>query len=407
METTGKQPYRWAMLSFLFLAKSISNGLALSGISVVFPMIAKDINLNYSQIGSVWGALPLGILVTSLIGGVAADRFGLKKVITWALFFTTVFAALRGTSTSYWQLWAYMFAMGLASGFLIPNLFKGVAMWFDKSELGMANGVLGLGGTIGQATGFLLGVPLSNALGSWQHFLLFIGALNLVVAILWVLAAREREQAAETAVSEKTSMGRESFKKVFTVRDIWLICFIEFFFIGVQLTITGVLPTVLVAKGIPQAQAGGLASIVNFASIIGLIIGPIVSDKIGLRKICLWPLILIGVIGLVGIAFLNGKALLVSIALYGFVNGWAFPIIRAIVPELKEIGPSLSGTAYGGILTFNRIGSWLLPVVTGALMTSTGNPKAGMLFCAGACIVAVVLTLFLRETGSRVSSIQN
>ena len=101
MENQDNASYRWQMLSYLFLTNLIFNGIAFNVIPPLFPRISQELNLNYTQIGSLIGALPFGMLLFSLIGGVAADRFGMKKVISIAMGFAAVFVALRGLAPGY------------------------------------------------------------------------------------------------------------------------------------------------------------------------------------------------------------------------------------------------------------------------------------------------------------------
>ena len=121
------------MLGYLSLINLVFNGIAVNVIPPLFPRISQELNLNYAQIGSIVGALALGMLLFSLVGGVIADRFGIKKVISIAMLFASIFAGARGLADHYIALWMYTFLMGVSFGFIIPNLTKGIAMWFGPS----------------------------------------------------------------------------------------------------------------------------------------------------------------------------------------------------------------------------------------------------------------------------------
>lgn len=71
--------------------------------------------------------------------------------------------------------------------------------------------------------------------------------------------------------------------------------------------------------------------------------------------------------------------------------------------ELKEIGPILAGSAFGGIFTFNRIGGVAVPWLMGLAMEGI-SAGAGFFFIAGGALIPPVLVLFLREPGRRVTA---
>ena len=398
MAAEEKAAYRWPMLACLFMINLVVNGFVIHVLPPVFPRIAVDMSLNYAQLGSIWGALALGMLSFSLIGGVAADRFGLKRVISVALICAAVLGGLRGLAVDFWTLWLCMLFIGVSYGFVIPNLTKGVAMWFGPSELGRANGLLLMGVAIGSGLGLLVGAPLAAALGSWQN-VMFLGAgLSIILWVLWLTAAKERQPIGTMTEFMKARPGVwQGLRRVFTVKEMWLLCFIELVVIGRMGAIVGLLPTFLVERGMSDTEAGVFVSLTNWASLAGMFVGPWLSDRFGLRKIFIWPFLLVNVAMIGLIPVLWGWSLYLVWILSGLVAGMALPLLRSITMELKEIGPLLSGSAFGGIFTFNRIGGFVIPWLMGLVMTASA--AIGVYFVAGLGVIPAALVLFLRETG--------
>ena len=398
MAAEEKAAYRWPMLACLFMINLVVNGFVIHVLPPVFPRIAVDMSLNYAQLGSIWGALALGMLSFSLIGGVAADRFGLKRVISVALICAAVLGGLRGLAVDFWTLWLCMLFIGVSYGFVIPNLTKGVAIWFGPSELGRANGLLLMGVAIGSGLGLLVGAPLAAALGSWQN-VMFLGAgLSIILWVLWLTAAKERQPIGTMAEFMKARPGVwQGLRRVFTVKEMWLLCFIELVVIGRMGAIVGLLPTFLVERGMSDTEAGVFVSLTNWASLAGMFVGPWLSDRFGLRKVFIWPFLLVNVAMIGLIPVLWGWSLYLVWILSGLVAGMAMPLLRSITMELKEIGPLLSGSAFGGIFTFNRIGGFVIPWLMGLVMTASA--AIGVYFVAGLGVIPAALVLFLRETG--------
>ena len=399
MAAEEKAAYRWPMLTYLFLINLIVNGFVIHVLPPVFPRIAVEMGLSYAQLGSIWGALALGMLFFSLVGGVAADRFGLKRVLSVALICAAVIGGLRGLAYDFWTLWLSMLLLGVSYGFVVPNLTKGVAMWFGPSELGKANGLLLMGPALGTGLGLLVGAPLASALGGWQNMMFFGGGLSAALWVIWLVAAREREPTGVMAeLLQARRNVRQGLRRVFSVKEMWLICFMELFIIGRVAALMGLLPTYLVERGMTDSEAGILVSLANWASLAGMFVGPWLSDRIGLRRIFVWPALLVNVV-LVGlIPLLSGWSLYLVWIVSGLVAGLVLPLLRSVVMELKEIGPFLSGSAFGGIFTFNRIGGFVIPWLMGVVMTSV-SAAVGVYFVAGLGVLPAVLTFFVRETG--------
>jgi MFS family permease len=193
----------------------------------------------------------------------------------------------------------------------------------------------------------------------------------------------------------------EGLKRVFSVRDIWLLCMTEVFVIGNMMAIGGILPTYLVNKGMSENQAGVFIALNMLMFLIGLWVGPYLSDRSGLRKVFVWPFFLGSALGIPLYAVLWGWPLYLINLIGGLVVGCGMPQLRSIVMELEEIGPILSGSAFGALFTFNRIGGFVVPWLMGAVMTAF-NAEIGIYFIALLALIPPVLILFVRETGRRV-----
>jgi MFS family permease len=402
MENQARASYRWPMLGYLSLINLVFNGIAVNVIPPLFPRISQELNLNYAQIGSIVGALALGMLLFSLAGGVIADRLGMKKVISIAMLFASIFAGARGLADDYIALWMYTFLMGVSFGFIIPNLTKGIAMWFGPQELGRANGILLIGVFIGIGLGFALAPPVATLAGGWRNVMFLCSGICLVLWVLWMVAGREREYSGVIAELMKLRPGPlEGLRKVFSVREIWLLCMTEVFVIGNMMAIGGILPTYLVKKGMSENQAGLFIALNTLMLLIGLWVGPYLSDKSGLRKVFVWPFFLGSALMIPLYAVLWGWPLYLVNLIGGLVVGCGMPQLRSIVMELEEIGPILSGSAFGALFTFNRIGGFVVPWLVGAVMTAF-NAQIGIYFIAFLALIPPVLILFVRETGRRV-----
>ena len=82
--------------------------------------------------------------------------------------------------------------------------------------------------------------------------------------VLWLIAARERQPIGAMAELMKARPKVwQGLRRVFTVKEMWLLCFIELVVIGRMAALMGLLPTFLVERGMSDAQAGMFVSLAN------------------------------------------------------------------------------------------------------------------------------------------------
>ena len=191
-EIASRNPYRWAMLTYLFLINLIFNGAIFMVMPPLFPSMAAELHFNYEQIGSLWGSNFLGMMFFTLVGGVAADRMGVKKAISISIFLASIIVGLIGLGSGYFTLWTLYFLLGSCAGFLVPNLFKSVTLWFGSNELSRANGILMMGASIGMSIGLLVGAPMNAVLGNWRNVMTVNSGIGILFVLMWV-ASPERK----------------------------------------------------------------------------------------------------------------------------------------------------------------------------------------------------------------------
>jgi len=396
-----KAAYRWQMLAYFCLINTFLNGFNIGVVPPLFPEISAELSLTNTETGITWGAWFLGMMLFSLLGGATADRLGVRKVVGVALIFSALFCALRGFMPGFPGLAVSMFFLGVSLGFVVPNLTKGVGIWFGVEELGLANGILIIAAGGGAVLGMMTSASiLSPLLGGWRAVMWFTGALAAGFFILWIIAAKERP-AGEAASAARQPGTLEGMKKVVGMRELWLVCLMEFCVVGGWLAFQGFFPTMLVQKGMPAARAGELLGLTMILAGVFNAVGPRLSDRVGLRKPFIWPFLLAGGAAIPLAAFFTGGHLFALLIPVVVGIGTAVPLFRVVVLETEQVGPLYAGSAIGLLFTLNRLGAFILPVVVGALVDKTGLFWPGFLLLGALSLVAAGLCLALTETGVR------
>src|SRR5271166_6986741 len=90
------------------MIQAVGGGLGWSVLPPLMPAIAKELGISHAMGGVVWGAAPLGIALSSLLGGAAVDRFGPRRVAGLALVAGAFACAARAWAVGPWSLAAAM-----------------------------------------------------------------------------------------------------------------------------------------------------------------------------------------------------------------------------------------------------------------------------------------------------------
>lgn len=417
VQSKGKNPYRWVMLGLCCMFFFVFTGLASSSLAYLMPMIAEDLGFTRAQAGDVQSALALGVIIFVFIGGSLLDKYSVKKVMGAVSLVAAIVIATRGFASNFTFFYIIMIMLGLAQGVYAPGVQKVIAIWFDRTELFKANGMLTAASPIGSIVGLNFAYPLATKFGSWQYPFYIAGALGLITTVLWFIFAKDRLRS-EAALTSTANIGDddnvsiwENTKAILRNRQVWILCAVEFFCLGAIWAGTAFSPTVFQTDPrwmIDPAYAGRITSMANVGTLVGVLTIPRLSDKFGLRKIFVVPGGLIAaVFYIMSYNSFNFNVSLVTMFLAGAATGTIIPAAKNMLMEQPEIGAARAGTALGIISTVQRLGIIVLTMVLGRLFDYTGDGVLSMSIVMGMMILASVLLIFAKETGWKVMKKEN
>src|SRR5882762_962629 len=96
--TTHRTSFRWVIVALLFLI-TVFNYVDRTAISYAIHAIAAEFELGDSTVGLILGAFGVGYFVTTLIGGIAVDRWGASRVLLAAAIVWSIAVAGAGVAT--------------------------------------------------------------------------------------------------------------------------------------------------------------------------------------------------------------------------------------------------------------------------------------------------------------------
>lgn len=273
----------------------------LNGTRMIYPVLLPDFSdkfgLTHTTAGLLVTVIWLCYAIGQMPGGVLADRFGERKMLTASVSLVVVGVGLVLVAPTALALFAATGAVGLGlSQYPIARITVLSRLYPDR--IGRALGVTMASGDIGQT----VIPPIASVLAAgvaWQLGLGFVlPVLCLTAGVIWVtLPKREAD-------GQTDDLSREHIGYVFDElleRKFLVVGVILFLFIFVLQTFSAFYPTYLVdQKGLSTTAAGTLFGLFFAVGVVAKPAAGVAYDTIGLRKSL--PVVLAGSIA--GLALL-------------------------------------------------------------------------------------------------------
>lgn len=179
---------RWWTLALLFFATTI-NYLDRIVLSVLAPVIRKDIHLPEQVYGYVTGAFSFAYMIGFLAVGKFIDHYGTRIGYAVAIAWWSVAAAGHALARSALGLGLWRGLLGLGESGNFPAAIKAVAEWFPKKDRAFATGVFNAGSNVAAMAGPPLLVWM-NAHFGWRGCFFITASLGFIWLALWLATYR-------------------------------------------------------------------------------------------------------------------------------------------------------------------------------------------------------------------------
>ena len=157
---------------------------------------------------------------------------GVKRTVTIGAWIGAVACIGRIFSVNFAMAWSTMFLLGTSIGLIVPNLPKMVWEWFPPEETGIASGVyissVGIGISLGLMTGAFF--------PSWQSVSIQGGGDGFNGYVVGSVSERSPHSRYPTI---RESPMKESVLHSIKKRNVWLLAFAQFLFLGGFIAYTG------------------------------------------------------------------------------------------------------------------------------------------------------------------------
>jgi len=337
-----------------------------SVVNVALPAIGADLGVGGGDLTWLINAylLPVGALV--LLGGVAGDRWGRRRVFLAGMALFSLASLGCALAPGFAWLIAARVVQGLGAAFMIPTSLALIGAAFDGEARGRAVGTWAAAGSITSALGPLAGGWLIDVTG-WRPIFL----INLPIALLAALLAWRRvEESRDRAAHRLDGLGALLATAGLAALTFGLTALAARHGIGDS---GGASASASGAFSTPVAAGSLAAGVALLAAFVG------VESRLGARA--MMPLHLFGTRSFVGVTLL-------TLFLYAALSG-----LFVLVPFLLIGIAGYSTVAAGAALLPLPVAMGLGSRAAGRLAERIG---ARLLLTVGPCIAAAGFALFLR-----------
>lgn len=378
-------------------------------ISVAGSGIMADLKLSPAEWGWVQSAFILSYGLLQIPMGALGDRFGHRKILTAIVLWWSAFTAFTGLAGGLASLLIIRFMFGIGEAGSSPCSTGVISRWFEKGEVGKAQGYVWAASRMGGALTPFVVIPVMMWVG-WRAAFYLLGALGVVWAIVWWWYYRDANafDSSDKISTSLTSIPSEEKVKdslpwagILSNRQFWLICGMYFFYAFGSWFFFSWFPTYMeLGRGFDKTELTYAVAVPFIMSMIGNIAGGHLTDrltqrfgiKVG-RKALGSSSLAISAICMFLAAFIPGK-----MAVFIFLS-LCFGIFDLMLPSAWalciDLGKHHAGTISGAMNTAGNIGGFCCGILFGQLVQQSGNYNLPLYMIAGMLIISAILFAFI------------
>ncbi|WP_182056760.1 MFS transporter [Pantoea sp. ME81] len=407
--TIGK--LRWGIVLLLLLA-AVVNYLDRANLSIANTTIAAEFGFSQTEMGLLLSAFLWPYALANLPAGWLVDKFGPKKMFSWALGLWSTFTVLAAFVNSYSFFYGLRMMLGIAESPFFTSGIKITHRWFGDNERGLPTAIINTGSQIANAIAPPILTVLLLTFG-WRGMFVAIGLMGIPLLLAWWKFYRDPEaredallHAGQRSVAAPEEKAQASWGALFRHSTTWFMVIGNFsimFTIWVYLTwLPGYLEKSL---GFSLKATGWIASIPFFAGILGVLVGGMLSDRLvrrGVRAITARKVPIVTGAALAAcfvapIPFVDSTPLAIGLLAMGYFCS-QMPQ-GALWTLASDIAPKSQVASLGAIQNFGGfLGAAMAPIVTGIILDTTGKFTNVFLLGAGLLMLgALSYGLFVRK----------
>ncbi len=415
---------RWRIFALMLALVSV-NYIDRASLSVAMPLISREFAIDPALQGLLLSSFFWTYALMQVPGGLLADRYGPRGVITASTVFWGLFQAAAALSTSGTALLATRLGLGAAEAPIYPAGGKLNALWMTPHERGRGAALLDGGAPLGAALGSLVIAFLIGTFGSWRIAFAVAGIGTVLCgAAAWsVIRNTPREHphineaearfiaeahAAEDRAGSDLAGNNDAapWTAYFRHRSTWCMCLGWLFFNEVFYGLLTWMPTYLYrVHGFDIRALGGASFTIFFLGFVGELFGGALGDAWlahgGAPNLVFRTLFgvaaAVTTASIFSVAFVSTPFAVVTLlsATLFFLRWcgmyWAIPSILG--------GRARAGVLGGCMNLGGNIAGITAPVVVGLIVQATGSYFLALMFFAGSGVALFACSTLIDYRG--------
>ncbi|MCR4440023.1 MAG: MFS transporter [bacterium] len=412
--------YRFTILVFV-ASLSFGSYFAYDIVGAIAPSLVEDLGAARGTVGTMYTMYSIAAVLAVLVGGMLVDRLGTRRASI--MFSTLVFlgAAIVWQARSLPLVFLGRFVFGAGSEPLIVAQSAILARWFKNKELALSFGITLTVSRLGTLFAFNTGELITGYFGSYRYALL-VAVIACGVSLLGNLFYVVMDKRGERILRLKDEGAGERI----VLSDIkefgpsfWYVTLLCVTFYSAIFPFTALSTDFFVDKwGIARyaeagggflhqvfnnflhmfSTAGGISSIIIFASMVLAPFAGQLVDKVGRRAtlMIIGSLLMIPAHLLMGLTHIYPAYPMIALgAAFVLVPAAMWPSVPLIVRQERV------GTAFGLMTAIQNIGLALFPLLNGLLRDLTKTYTASLLMFASLGGVGLLFAILLKKADAR------
>ena len=387
METTKKSKLTGrALLQFVVLcAGATSIYMPVFSRGTYYNAFIEGFGINDTQFGVLFSTYTLFTLLTYFPGGVVADKFSPRKLLTFSFISTALLGFWQSTFPAYGAALFIYGAQGVTTTLTFwAALIKatrqfGQTMGGESKALGSLEGGRGLVGIVlSTVCVFTFGRFAAAAAGLRTVLWIYCSVLFLVGILAWFVFSDKKTEEAAVAAQSVPKLILECLRNP----QVWVVSLMVFGAYAMTSTMGGYVTRIATSNfGLTVQFAAIIPLISTYVRPLGSFGGGILGDKLGATKT-----MIVGTLGLIIPAVIiimlpKGEGLGLAIpfiVVYCIMTIFMGTVRGQFYAPLRESGVPmyLSGTAVGLIATIGYSPDLFLPIISGRLLDTMDQTAA-------------------------------
>jgi predicted MFS family arabinose efflux permease len=380
-------------------------------ISPLFPVMAKDLALSYSDFGLISGVLSLTWGLSALFAGGLADRLGPKRVLVPAMVLFSLLVGLTGLATGLATLLLLRGLMGMAEGAFMPASFASTVDASAPHRVGLNLGIFQMAlGLFGLGLGPVIATQALTVLPSWRGVFVLVAVPGLLLALLLQLTLRPLPGNAAPA-SQRDAPGLiarvTASLQILRVRNVFCAMLAMSCWMSANIVFAAFLANYLTDHLKLDLQSMGFVlSAIGLGALVGMVGLSALSDRFGSR-----PVLIGAGVGLLPLLWAFKQTGPEPGLLFALLACWAVLNTGAVAVTIgrltvDSVSSDRAATATGVVMGIGEIvGGAVAPALAGVAAQAYGIQIILPITMVAAFLGLLVSIFGIREAGRRPAAV--